>query len=486
MQVNRYRFSIAIVAVVLTLSISNNGLQLADGQSATLSVSAAETGGKFFGPQIVQIVIDGSGTRDPDTSPGALLVNGVNVPLVHLTDSRWYAFVADQDTFTTLAGAASFPGEEVSALGGNFWTIGSSGKSLLFPSLPGAFGNDPDSNSLNPNLDLNGDCPATITDQNMCVEWPYIRFFNFNENDQVSFRYSSQSITLNYIEPSFNDVSISLDRQSYPVGAEIILTLADYMWNINPVEEDRVHFVFTSSGSEVFYQASSTLTPISITSILSNLDFDRKQILDGEGLDGIKFVNMIGGMPETVLMETAPNSAIFENFNSHADMFANKRDAQIRFDYFDKSTASGMATSDASVSIGKEEPKVGTETSKVEEEPEVKVNPYSISEPQLADLFGNRIDKIVTGLPVLVQTSVTNNLDEEQPFTYILQVKDTNGFTVMLTWIKGVMQAKGSLDTGISWMPESMGDYTLEVFVWKSIDEPGTLPLTKMMTVSIA
>jgi len=485
MQVIAHRFSIGFIIAVLTLSISSTAFQFVDAQQASMSVSAAETG-KFFGPQIVQIIIEGSGIAEPNTSPGALVVNGVNVPLVHLTDSRWYAFVADQDTFTTIADAANFPGEQVSALGANFWTIGPNGKSLLFPSLPNAFGHDStSSNSLNPNLDLNGDCPSTVTDQNACVEWPYVRLFSFNENDQVSFQYSGKSVTLDYIEPSLNDVSISLDRESYPVGAEIILTLADYMWNINPVEEDMVHFAFTSSGSEVFYQASSTLTPSSITSILNNLDFDRKQVLDGEGLDGIKFVNMIGGMPETVLIETLPNSGIFENFENNADMFANKRDVQFRFDYFDKSTASGMGTSDASVSIGKEEPKVGTQTPKVEE-PKVKVDPYSMSEPKLADLFGNRIDKIVTGLPVLVETKVTSNLDEEQPFTYILQVKDTNDFTVMLTWIKGVMQAKGSLDAGISWTPESIGDYAVEVFVWKSIDEPGTLLLTKVMTVSVA
>jgi len=477
-----HRFSIVFIIAVLTLSISNTGFQFIEAQQATMSVSAAGTG-KFFGPQIMQIVIEGSGIAEPNTSPGALLVNGVNVPLVHLTNSAWYAFVADQDTFTTLADAANFPGEQVSALGGDFWTIGPNGKSLLFPSLPSAFGNDPASNLLNPNLDLNGDCPAAVTDQNTCVEWPYIRLFSFTENDRVSFQYSGRSVTLDYIEPSFEDVSISLDRESYPVGAEIILTIADYMWNINPVEEDRIHFAFTSSGSEVFYQASNALTPTSITSILNNLDFDRKQVLDGEGLDGIKFVNTIGGMPETILIETVPNSGVFENFVNTADMFANKRDAQISFDYFDKSTASGMATGDASVSIGKEEPKVGTQIPKVEE-PKVKIVPYSISEPKLADLFGNGIDKIVTGQPVLVETKVTNNLDEEQPFVYILQVKDGEGFTVMLTWIKGTMNTSAALDAGISWTPEESGNYTVEVFVWKSLEDP-SLPLTKSIMLSV-
>jgi len=483
-----HRFSIGFIITVLTLSLSNTVFQHVDAQSASLWVSAADKG-KFFGPQIVLIIIEGSGIAEPNTSPGALIVNGVNVPLVHLTDSRWYAFVADQDTFTTLAAATNFPGGQISALGGSFWTIGSNGKSLLFPTLPNAFGNDPASNSLNPNLDLNGDCPATVTDQNVCVEWPYIRLFSFNENDRVSFRYSGQSVTLDYIKPSFDDVFISLDRESYPIGAEIILTLADYMWNINPLEEDRVHFAFTSSGSEVFYQASNALTPSSLSSILNNLDFDRKQVLDGEGFDGIKFVNTISGMPETVLIETLPNSGVFENFDNsgdRADMFANKRDALIRFDYFDKSTASGMATGDASVSIGKEEPKVGTQKPKeVEvEEQKVKVDPYSISEPRFADLFGNRIDEVVIGQPVLVEMKVTNNLDEEQPFIYILQVKDDDGFTVMLTWIKGTMNASAALDAGISWTPEEKGNYTVEVFVWKSLEDPGS-PLTKSIMVSV-
>jgi len=482
MQVTMHGFSIGFIIAILTLAISHTGFQFVEAQQATMSVSAAGTG-KFFGPQIIQIVIEGSGIAEPNTSPGGLLVNGVNVPLVHLANSGWYAFVADQDTFTTLADAANFPGEQISALGANFWTVGPIGKSLLFPSLPNAFGNDPTNNSLNLNLDLNGDCPAAVTDQNACVEWPYIRLFSFNENDRVSFQYSGRSVTLDYIKPSLDDVSISLDRESYPVGAEIILTLADYMWNINPVEEDRVHFAFTSSGSEVFYQASNALTPTSITNILNNLDFDRKQVLDGEGLDGIKFVNTINGMPETIMIETVPNSGIFENFVNTADMFANKRDAQFSFDYFDESTASGMATSDASVGIGKEEPKVGTQKPKVEE-PKVKVDPYSISEPRLADLFGSRIDKIVTGQPVLVETKVTNNLDEEQPLIYILQVKDSNEFTVMLTWIKGTMNASAALDAGISWMPEESGNYTVEIFVWKSLEDLG-FPLTKSIMVSV-
>jgi hypothetical protein len=455
----------------------------ADAQEARLTVSATYRQ-SFFGPQVLQIDVDGAGIREPDTSPGALVVNGVNIPLVHLTDSRWVVFVAD-DSFMTLVDAAGIPGMQVSASGGSFWALGPSGKSVFFPSLAGAYSNDPANNMINPNLDLTGDCPASVSADNPCVEWPYIRLFSFSENDNVSFRYSSQSVTLKYIKPSPDDVSIVLDRDSYPIGAEIILTLSDHMWNINPIEEDRVHFAFSGSTS-VFFQASPLIAPAEITATMGSLGFENKQILSGQGLDGIKFVNTIGGSPETILIETGPNTGVFENFESRADMLASKRDAQFRFDYFDTSTSSGMGSSDAHVSVGKEEPKTQPKPAPAPEpdvEEPVKVDPYSMSEPTLSGLLGDTV-RLIAGQPVLVKTKVTNNLNEDQPFVYILQVKDSEGITEMLTWIKGTMNASTSLEPGISWTPDESGRYTVEVFVWKSLEDPG-LPLTKSISVNV-
>lgn len=487
MQNNKHAFSGLIFAILaFTLLTTTTNLSLAGdvyAQQTTLSVSAKDTGGNFFGPQIVGIVVEGPGIRNPDTNPGSVLVNGANVPLVHLSDSRWYAFFADANTFTALAGAAGFPGSS----DGTFWIIGPSGKNLLFPTLPNAFGHDTTTNaSLNPNLDLNGDCPAVVNDQNPCVEWPYIRLFNFNEDDQVSVRYTGQSVTLNYVRQSTNDVILSLDRDNYPINAEIIFGLSDYMWNINPVEEDLVTFAFGNGSTEVFYQPSTALPPASITGLMQSLRFDSKQILSLQGKDSIKFTNTINGTPATVLIETSPNSAAFENFDSRADMFAKVRDVQFRFDYFNKSVAAGMGNSDAHISIGKETPKTGTKTPEVKEKEQVKIDPYSISEPKLVDLFGRSINAVNVEKPVLVQTTVTNNLEEDQPFVYILQVKDKNDFTVMLTWIKGNMYAKSSFNPGISWTPESKGDYNIEIFVWKSIDELGVSPLTKSLKVSVS
>jgi hypothetical protein len=399
-----------------------------------------------------------------------------------LADGRWYAFFADRNTFTALAGAANFPGSS----NGGFWVIGAANRNLIFPSLPSAYSHDATtSNPFNPNLDLNGDCPAAVNDQNPCVEWPYIRLMSFNENDQVSIRHSGQSVTLNYVRPSTNDIILSLDRSTYPIDAEIIFGLSDYMWNINPVEEDRVHFAFSNGNTQVFYQPSTALPPAGITGVMPNLRFDGKQILSIEGRDAIRFANTISGMPETVMVETFPNSGAFENFDNNADMFAKERNAQFRFDYFNKSISAGAQRGDASVGVSKSPPKTGSDIPEVKEEP-VKIEPYSISEPKLLNLLERPVSSVSIEQPVLIQTTVSNNLDEEQPFVYIVQVKDENEFTVMLTWIKGNMFAKDSLNTSISWTPESEGDYNIEVFVWKSINEPGMLPLTRSLEVSVS
>jgi hypothetical protein len=466
---------------VLVLTLPFPSLHDTDAQQISMYVSASNAG-RFFGAQIVQVLVEGASIRNTDTDPGPITVNGLTVPLVHLSDSRWAAFFADTDTFTTLASVAGFSGSSI----GDFWVLGPDGKNLLFPSLPNAFGHDAiASEPKNPNLDLDGDCPAVITALDPCVDWPYIRLFSLNENDQVSVRYGSQSVTLDYVKPSPDDIILRLDRDSYPINAEIIFGLSDYMWNINPVEEDQISFVFGDGGSEVFYQASISLQPVSLTGLMRELGFDSRQVLLLQGKQGIRFTNAINGIPATILIETFPNVGAFENFNIRADMFASERDVQFRFDYFDKSISAGMGTSDASISVGKEEPKTGTKIPEVKEE-EPKINPYSIDEPKLVDLLDRHVSNVSVEQTVLVQTRITNNLDQDQPFTYIVQVKDSNELTVMLTWIKGSIYARDSFNSGISWTPESKGDYSIEVFVWKNIDELGTSPLTRRLQVSVS
>ena len=64
--------------------------------------------------------------------------------------------------------------------------------------------------------------------------------------------------------------------------------------------------------------------------------------------------------------------------------------------------------------------------------------------------------------------------------TYIVLIKDDDGFTVSLTWAEKML-VKGDLTALLTWVPERTGNYTIDVFAWDDLDTPtpitGTLSL---------
>jgi hypothetical protein len=79
------------------------------------------------------------------------------------------------------------------------------------------------------------------------------------------------------------------------------------------------------------------------------------------------------------------------------------------------------------------------------------------------------------GEPIQMQSIVTNNIDKKQKFTYILQVKDSAGATVSLSWIDGYIVAKESINTLLSWTPAKEGTYTVQIFLWESLTYPSSM-----------
>ncbi|MFQ5940488.1 MAG: FxLYD domain-containing protein [Nitrososphaerales archaeon] len=77
--------------------------------------------------------------------------------------------------------------------------------------------------------------------------------------------------------------------------------------------------------------------------------------------------------------------------------------------------------------------------------------------------------------PIQLQSLLTNNIDIKQKFTYILQVKDSTGALVRLSWIEGNIAAKESVNTVISWTPEKEENYTVQVFLWESLKYPSAM-----------
>lgn len=87
---------------------------------------------------------------------------------------------------------------------------------------------------------------------------------------------------------------------------------------------------------------------------------------------------------------------------------------------------------------------------------------------------------------VQISADVTNGLDRDQSFAYIVQVLDKNGVAVQLSWLTGTLSSGQSLNPSQSWTPTVPGNYTAQIFVWSGINNPDALspPLIMKLTVT--
>lgn len=63
--------------------------------------------------------------------------------------------------------------------------------------------------------------------------------------------------------------------------------------------------------------------------------------------------------------------------------------------------------------------------------------------------------------------------EKELPFVYIVQISNSDGEVVHLSWLQEEKLEFGEAFTSsISWTPHETGRYTATTFIWKSIDDP--------------
>ncbi|MFQ5941570.1 MAG: hypothetical protein ACE5KA_07740 [Nitrososphaerales archaeon] len=101
----------------------------------------------------------------------------------------------------------------------------------------------------------------------------------------------------------------------------------------------------------------------------------------------------------------------------------------------------------------------------------------TISELQFVDQTGSPVDNVSVGQQFMIQSDVKNKLGLKQNFAYIVQIKDSNEFTVMLAWMMGTLPPNEEFTLALSWIPELEGEYTVDVFTWESIASPVPLSI---------
>jgi len=105
--------------------------------------------------------------------------------------------------------------------------------------------------------------------------------------------------------------------------------------------------------------------------------------------------------------------------------------------------------------------------------------------PEIVDQLGNALASIQLGQVAIIQDNVMNKQNTNQKFAYIVLIKDNDGITVSLSWITGELQPSVTFKASQSWVPEQAGEYTVEVFVWESIENPVPLAPSKSVPVTV-
>lgn len=77
---------------------------------------------------------------------------------------------------------------------------------------------------------------------------------------------------------------------------------------------------------------------------------------------------------------------------------------------------------------------------------------------------------------IMVQALLVNNSDMEQDLVYIVQVKDSNDHTVKISWMNETIRPRGAYVATQPLALEIHDLYTVEIFVWDSIEAP--IPLS--------
>ena len=96
---------------------------------------------------------------------------------------------------------------------------------------------------------------------------------------------------------------------------------------------------------------------------------------------------------------------------------------------------------------------------------------------------GDAITELNIGETGMIFSNIKNVLDYSQKFAYIVQIKNENNNVVSLSWVTGEVRPSQELGMSISWMPQELGKYSIDRFVWNSVK--GVIPLTDVVSTEI-
>ncbi|MDC0212042.1 hypothetical protein OAK30_06260, partial [Candidatus Nitrosopelagicus sp.] len=107
----------------------------------------------------------------------------------------------------------------------------------------------------------------------------------------------------------------------------------------------------------------------------------------------------------------------------------------------------------------------------------------SMNELEILSQNGELIERLEIGQTGMLFSKVKNAIDFSQEFIYIVQIKNEDNNVISLSWVTGETMSSQELGMSVSWMPQEPGKYSIERFVWNSIQ--GAIPLTETISTEI-
>lgn len=104
---------------------------------------------------------------------------------------------------------------------------------------------------------------------------------------------------------------------------------------------------------------------------------------------------------------------------------------------------------------------------------------------QGAKLVSDDDNTIQVDNQVMIVADLSNGQDRDQKFAYIVQIHNENDIVVSLSWLTGNLSPYQTFSPAQSWIPTQAGTYTVQIFVWESVDSPTLLSRPLLLTVNV-
>ena len=104
---------------------------------------------------------------------------------------------------------------------------------------------------------------------------------------------------------------------------------------------------------------------------------------------------------------------------------------------------------------------------------------------QDAKLVSDDDNTIQVDNQVMIVADLSNGQDRDQKFAYIVQIHNENDIVVSLSWLTGNLSPYQTFSPAQSWTPTQAGTYTVQIFVWESVDSPTPLSRPLLLTVNV-